>query len=125
MAFTSNQKTGITRTERGLVVAGTRITLYQFMDYLHAGISPQSFRHNFLQITDEQFDAAISYIEENRHAIEAEYQIIVKEDEENRQYWEQQNRERCARIAKLPPPPGREAAWAKLQEQRARFESPL
>ena len=26
---------GIIRTERGLAIAGTRITLYQLMDYIH------------------------------------------------------------------------------------------
>lgn len=122
MTLISNQKLGIDRTERGLVLVGTRITLYQFMDYLHAGISPQYFRHDFPQITDEQFNAAISYIEANYEAIEAEYQIIVKEDEYNRQFWEEQNRERFDRVAKLPPPPGREAAWAKLQEQKAKLD---
>lgn len=123
MASVPNQQAGINRTERGLVVAGTRITLYQFMDYLHAGHTPLSFRHHFPQITDEQFDAAISYIEANRAEVEAEYQIVVKEDEETRQYWEEQNRDRFAQIAKLPPPPGREAAWAKLQTQKARLQS--
>lgn len=111
------------RTERGLVVAGTRITLYQFMDYLHPGHLPQSFRHHFPQITDQQFDAAISYIEANRAEVESEYQIVVKEDEEARQYWEEQNRDRFAQIAKLPPPLGREAAWAKLQAEKAKFTS--
>ncbi|MGH2416087.1 MAG: DUF433 domain-containing protein, partial [Microcystaceae cyanobacterium] len=73
MASVFNQQTGVARTERGLVVAGTRITLYQFMDYLQAGHSPKSFRQDFLQITDEQFEAAMSYIEANRAEVEAEY----------------------------------------------------
>ncbi len=123
MASVSNQQTEVTRTERGLVIAGTRITLYQFMDYIHAGYPSPVIRKHFPQITDEQFEAAMSYIEANLTEVEAEYQIVVKEDEEIRQYWEEQNRERFAQIAKLPPPLGRETAWAKLQAQKARLKS--
>ncbi len=52
--------------------------------------------------------------------MEAEYQIVLKEAESIRQYWEERNRELFARIAKLPPPPGREAAWEKLQARKAK-----
>ena len=62
----------------------------------------------------------LSYIEENRPQVEAEYQIVLKQAEENRQYWEERNRDRLARVAAMPPKPGREALWAKLQEQKAR-----
>ncbi len=119
MASVSNQQTEVTRTERGLVIAGTRITLYQFMDYIYAGHPSSLIRQHFPQITDKQFKAAMSYIELNRAEVEAEYQIVVKEDEEIRQYWEEQNRDRFAQIGKLPPP-GREKAWAKLQAHKAR-----
>lgn len=119
MTSISNVQTDIIRTERGLTLAGTRITLYQFMDYICAGYSPKSFRHHFPQITDKQFDAAMSYIEVNRAEVETEYQIVLKEAEEIRQYWEEQNRERFVQIAATCPKPGYEAAWAKLQAQKA------
>jgi uncharacterized protein (DUF433 family) len=123
MTSLSDEQATIFRTERGLTIAGTRITLYQLMDYIHAGYPPKFIRHQFY-ITDEQFDAAMYYIETHRAEVEAEYQIVLKEAEEIRQYWEERNRERFAQIAKMPPPPGREAAWAKLQERKARrFES--
>ena len=92
MVSVSNQPTKITRTERGLVIAGTRITLYQFMDYIHGRYGRSLIRQHFPQITDEQFEATMSYIEANRAEIEAEYQMVVKNDEEIRQYWEEQNR---------------------------------
>jgi hypothetical protein len=38
-------------------------------------------------------------------------------------YWEERNREHFARIAAMPPKPGPEAVWAKLQAQKARHES--
>ncbi|MEH2383319.1 MAG: hypothetical protein V7K27_31270 [Nostoc sp.] len=51
MALASNERSQIIRTERGLTIAGTRITLYQFMHYLNDAHSPQSFRNYFPQIT--------------------------------------------------------------------------
>ena len=33
----------VVRTERGLSIAGTRITLYQIMDYLKAQQPPETF----------------------------------------------------------------------------------
>jgi uncharacterized protein (DUF433 family) len=119
MASESNSRAAIIRTERGLTIEGTRLTVYQFMDYISAGYAPPSFRHHFPQITDEQFYAVISYIEANRAEVEAEYQIVLKQAEEIRQYWEERNRERLAEIAKMPPPPGKEAAWAKLRRMQS------
>ena len=37
----------IIRTERGLTIAGTRITLYQIMDYIHANYPRHLIRHQF------------------------------------------------------------------------------
>jgi hypothetical protein len=73
-------------------------------------------------LTEEQINAALSYIEINYPEVEAEYQLILKQAEENRQYWEERNREHFARIATIPPKPGREALWEKLQAQKARHE---
>jgi uncharacterized protein (DUF433 family) len=122
MTPTSNGQSGVIRTERGLTIAGTRITLYDVMDYVTAEYPPKFIR-NMLNLTDEQVNAALSYIEANRAEVEAEYQIVLQEAEEIRQYWEERNREHFARIAAMPPKPGREALWAKLQAQKARHES--
>jgi uncharacterized protein (DUF433 family) len=122
MTPTSNGQSGVIRTERGLTIAGTRITLYDVMDYVTAEYPPKFIR-NMLNLTDEQVNAALSYIEANRAEVEAEYQIVLQEAEEIRQYWEGRNREHFARIAAMPPKPGREALWAKLQAQKARHES--
>jgi uncharacterized protein (DUF433 family) len=122
MTPASNGQPGIIRTERGLTIAGTRITLYDVMDYVTAEYPPKFIR-GMLNLTDEQVNAALSYIEANRVEVEAEYQIVLQEAEEIRQYWEERNREHFARIAAMPPKPGREALWAKLQAQKARHES--
>ncbi len=120
MTSVSNEQSLITRTERGLTIAGTRITLYDVMDYLTEQYPPKFIRA-MLSLTDEQIGAALAYIEAHRATVEAEYQIVLKEFEELRQYYEAENRERVARIAAKPPKPGTEAIRAKLQESRARL----
>jgi uncharacterized protein (DUF433 family) len=115
----ATDQTTIVRTERGLTIAGTRITLYDVMDYLVAG-RPREFILNWLPLTGEQLDAALVYIERNRDKVEAEYQEVLATAEEIRQYWEEKNRERLDRIAANPPKAGQEALWKKLQAQKAR-----
>jgi uncharacterized protein (DUF433 family) len=117
----SNQPSQIIRTERGLTISGTRITLYDVMDYLKAQY-PLKFICNLFDLSEEQINAALTYIEANQTEVEAEYQKVLKETEELRLYYEEQNRERVARIATLPPPLGLEAAWEKLQASKARHQ---
>ncbi|MEH1936224.1 MAG: DUF433 domain-containing protein [Nostoc sp.] len=124
MTSASNEKATIARTERGLTIAGTRITLYDVMDYVTEQYPPKFIRA-MLNLTLEQVNAALSYIQTHRQEVEAEYQLILKEAEELRQYYEEQNRELVDKIAKMPPPPGREAAWEKLQAQKARLRAKL
>lgn len=123
-AYISNPKAkaAIIRTERGLTIAGTRITLYDVMDYLTAQYPPKYIQGLF-ELTKEQINAALAYIEANRPTVEAEYQTVLKEAEELQQYYEQQNRELIARIAAKSPKPGTEAAWEKLQAIKAHRES--
>ncbi len=113
---------GIIRTERGLTIAGTRITLYDVMDYVTAQYPPK-FIQGLFELTEEQINAALVYIEANRAAVEAEYQIVLKEAEELRQYYEEKNRDLIARLAAQSPKPGQEAVRAKLQAAKAKFES--
>jgi hypothetical protein len=52
MARVSNGQSGIIRTERGLTITGTRITLYDVMDYLKAQYPPKFIRDAFNLIQD-------------------------------------------------------------------------
>ena len=121
MTLTSNNdQSAIIRTERGLTISGTRITLYDVMDYVSAQYPPKFIRA-MLSLTDEQIDAALSYIQTHRVAVEAEYQEILQESEELRRYWEEQNRELFAKVSARPPSPGTEAIRAKLQAAKAKL----
>jgi uncharacterized protein (DUF433 family) len=105
MTSQSHEQAAIIRTERGLSIAGKRTTLYDVMDYV-TGQYPPKFIRAMLNLTDEEVTAALSYIEMHREEVEAEYQLVLKEAEELKQYYEVQNRELTERIAKMPPPLG-------------------
>jgi uncharacterized protein (DUF433 family) len=124
MNAASNGKTRIIRTERGLTISGTRITLYDVMDYVIAQY-PSKFIQGLFDLTEEQINIALAYIEAHRTEVEAEYQQVLKEAEELRQYYEEQNRERVARSATQPPKPGTEPAWEKLRAAKAKRESKI
>ena len=111
----------IVRTERGLTVAGTRITLYSIMDYVKAGHSPEHIRDSF-RLTDEQIADVMQYIADHLEEVEAEYQQVLQQAEENRRYWEEQNRERFAQIAALPPKPEYAAIHARIAARRAQLK---
>ncbi|EKQ69925.1 Protein of unknown function (DUF433) [Leptolyngbyaceae cyanobacterium JSC-12] len=122
MSSVSNEKAGIIRTERGLTIAGTRITLYDVMDYVTAQYPPK-FIQGLFDLTEAQINAALTYIETHRAEVEAEYQQVLQEAEELRKYYEEQNRERVAQSAAKPAKPGTEAAWEKLRAAKAKRES--
>jgi uncharacterized protein (DUF433 family) len=122
MTFVSDETTTIIRTERGLTIAGTRITIYDVMDYLKAQYPPKLIREK-LGLSDGQLDLALDYIEQHRSAVEIEYQECLQTATEIREYWEERNRERFAQITAMPPKPGQEALRAKLQEWKDRIET--
>jgi len=121
MALILDEQSLIIRTERGLTIAGTRITIYDVMDHLAAGWTPKLIL-NWLPLTEEQLNAALSYMDTNRSEVEAEYQTVLQATQEMREYWEDKNRERLAQIAKLPPKPGHEEIYAKLQAWKAKCQ---
>lgn len=63
----------------------------------------------------------LAYIREHREEVETEYELVIRQAEERRQYWEERTGERLAEIAKLPPKPGQEAIRAKLEEAKKRL----
>src|SRR5687768_5896218 len=55
----------VVRTERGLTVDGTRLTLYSIMDYIKEDWPPKLIR-DFFDLTDRQINDVMAYIEEHR-----------------------------------------------------------
>jgi uncharacterized protein (DUF433 family) len=111
----SNTQAVVIRTERGLTVASTRITLYDVLDYVTDGWPPKLIRDR-LGLNDRQIAEVMSYIETHRAEVEREYRAVLQDAEQNRQYWEDRNRERLAWIAAQPPKANQLALREKLAE---------
>jgi hypothetical protein len=107
----------VVRTSRGLTVDGTRLTLYSVMDLIHAEW-PRQLIQDRLNLSDKQIKDVLGYIEAHWEEVEAEYQLILQQAEENRRYWEERNREQFAEIAHSGPPPGKEELWKKIQAKK-------
>ncbi|MGH9833378.1 MAG: DUF433 domain-containing protein [Blastocatellia bacterium] len=116
VAMTENPT--VVRTERGLTIKGTRITLYQIMDYLRANYSREMILNLHQSVSEEELDDVLNYIETHREEVEAEYQAVVKEAAEIRRYWEERNRDRVKPIDPDTLSPERRALWDKLQAWR-------
>jgi uncharacterized protein (DUF433 family) len=110
----------ITRTERGLTISGTRITIYDVMDYANSQY-PAKFISSLLNLTEAQINDALIYIETNRSEVDAEYQIVLQQAEASQQYWTEHNHEHIAQTARASRK-GKEALWAKLQAQKAQHD---
>lgn len=115
---TNNAPNLIIRTERGLTIAGSRMTLYAFLDYVHAGWPPKLMQDR-LSLTNEQVQAALAYIAVNAAEVQEEYQQVLRDAEASRQYWEEQQHDQIAAIAARPVPPEQAAVRAKLAAVRA------
>lgn len=112
----------VIRTERGLTVAGTRLTLYTIMDHLRAEWPPHLIR-DWFNLTDEQMQAVLCYIEANREEVETEYQQVLQEAEENERYWRAHSREHFAEITAVPATPEQEEVRAKLQARKRKWNA--
>jgi len=85
MQPTENQQPTVVRTSRGLSIAGTRITLYIILDYLHASW-PRQLIQDWLNLTASQMADALAYLASHREEVEQEYQQVVQHAEELRRY---------------------------------------
>jgi uncharacterized protein (DUF433 family) len=106
MTKKANSQPTVVRTARGLSIAGTRITIYNVMDYIKAGW-PSTLIRDRLNISDKQISDVMDYIEAHREEVEAEYECVLQEAEEIRLYWETRNQKRFSQIADTPPKSGR------------------
>lgn len=112
----------VVRTARGLTIAGTRITIYNVMDYIKAGW-PSTLIRDRLNLSAKQITDVMDYIETHRQEVEAEYELVLQQAEENLKYWETRNRKRFSKIAAMPPKSGQEEIRAKLQARKEKLES--
>ncbi len=102
----------VVRTDRGLAIAGTRTTLYSVIDYLQADWPPELIRH-WLNLSDQQLTAALTYIDAHRDEVEAEYRVVLRQAQEKRRYWEKRKSHHFASSI-AEPQPAKKKLRAKL-----------
>jgi hypothetical protein len=109
----------VIRTERGLTVGGTRLTLYLLEDHFQAGW-PKELVQEWFRLTEREISDVVGYINAHRAEFDAEYQQVLAQAGATRQYWEERNRERFEQIKNTPLTPEQAARRAKLEELKRR-----
>jgi uncharacterized protein (DUF433 family) len=89
----TNANAAIIETGRGPTIAGTRITLYDVMDYLKDDWHPKHIAM-WLRLTPEQMAGALAYLKEHEAEMEERYAAMLRRAEEERRYWEERNKDR-------------------------------
>jgi len=107
----------VIRTEAGLTVKGSRLTLYYIMDSIRENNSLKNVR-DIYELTDEEMLDILDYIHLHKEEVEKEYQQVVKSSEENRKYWEEKNRDLMDKTYQQ-----REVVLAKLREWQEQYRA--
>ena len=115
MTTQTRENPTVMRTERGLVVAGTRITLNAILDYLHAEWPPKLIQQ-WLDLSDRQMADVLDYLSEHHAEVEQEYQQVVQQAAALRHYWDDQL---AVHLAQRPTRP----LTAEQAILRARFQA--
>ncbi|ETR66404.1 MAG: hypothetical protein OMM_12838 [Candidatus Magnetoglobus multicellularis str. Araruama] len=76
----------VVRNNFGLAIAGTRITIYDIMDYLKQEW-PQHLIQDWLNLSNPQISEAIDYINNNYDQVQKEYENVLENNETIEQYW--------------------------------------
>jgi uncharacterized protein (DUF433 family) len=114
-------KPTVIRTNRGLSIAGTRITLYQIMDYIKDNEPIEVIRDHF-NLTIRQTNEIMNYINTHYDELDNEYQRILKQSEENKKYWAEHNRERFSKIVFTPEHKEIRAKLDELKAKQAKYD---
>ena len=107
----------VTRTAAGLTIKDSRLTLFAIMDEIREGNSLKNVR-DLYELTDEEMLDILDYIHLHKEEVEKEYRSVLKSAEENRNYWEEKNREQLGKAYAQ-----RDAARLKLQEWREQYRA--
>lgn len=118
MTIAVNGQMNVVRTERGLTVAGTRITLYTILEYLHADWPPKLIQQ-WLDLSDQQMADVLDYLAEHGDDVEQEYQQVVAQAQSLRAYWERRLQEHLAQQPKKPLTAEQAILRAKFQNWKA------
>jgi len=105
----------VVRTREGLMIMGTRLSLYDILDYVKQGWASDHIQKWF-RLNPQQIFDIFEYIEHHQEQVEADYQQILQCREEQCQDWGERNRELLIKMKTLKP--GRREFWATLRQRR-------
>lgn len=110
---TSSSQPTVVRTTKGLSIAGTRLTIYDIMDYITQNWSSGRIQHWF-RLSDKQINDIMEYLDQNRFDVETEYRQVLEYAEEQRYYWQEQQQ----RLSTISPKMGRTEFWTTLRKRQ-------
>ncbi len=107
----------VVRAQNNLTVNGTRLNLYHIMDEMKGNNSLKNVR-DIYELTDEEMLDILDYMHLNKEEFEKEYQAVLKNAEEDRNYWEERNKDLLNNTYRQ-----REATLAKLREWKEKYRA--
>lgn len=117
----------IRRTDRGLSVSGSRITLYDVMDYYGKQLDrydgdPLGYvRYALPMLSEEEVQSAGDYIDANRAEVESEYQLVIEQAEERAAYWRAREKEWRANVVPKPVLPEQVALKKQFEAHKTKL----
>lgn len=107
----------VTRTERGLTVKGSRLTLYSILDAMKDNNSLKNVRDIF-ELTDQEMLDVLDYIHLHKAEVEKEYQAVLESAQKNKEYWQERNKEQLGKTYQQS-----ETVRAKLMELKEKYKA--
>lgn len=107
----------VTRTDRGLTVKGSRLTLYSILDAMKDNNSLKNVRDIF-ELTDQEMLDVLDYIHLHKEEVEKEYQEVLVVAQKNKDYWQERNKEQLESTYQQS-----ETVRAKLMEMKEKYKA--
>jgi uncharacterized protein (DUF433 family) len=104
----------IIRTERGLTIKGTRVTLYDILAHLEQNWSEEKVREWF-GLKKEEMEDVLLFIADNREELEAEFAQILTNAENNRAFWEAIKKQKAGKLVEKSE---KKALYEKLKARQ-------
>lgn len=109
----------VQRSDRGLCVAGTKLSLFTIMDYVNEGQQQDLLTYG--QLSAEQLQQAMDYIAAHRAEFDSAYAAYVQKANELESFY--RHRARQHRTPPHNPTPTEAAIWERLQARQRQSEA--
>lgn len=113
----------VRRSDRGLCIIGTRIPVFDIMDYLNAGWTREMLLE-YVAINEQQLQNALDFIERGGAELRAAHAVFNRKADEMEREWRERHEKHKAELkakglwGKPPADPKLLPAWERLQALR-------